>query len=66
MILIYFSLAFARAAWFHSPWYLRMDLIAQNSQNIQTNVLQLLALDHPHINILNIFYFPLVSLEDEK
>jgi hypothetical protein len=34
-----------------------MDLIAQNSQNIHTTVLQHLALDHPHINIPNIFTF---------
>jgi hypothetical protein len=34
-----------------------MDLIAQNAQNVHTTVLQLLALDHPHINIPNIFTF---------
>jgi hypothetical protein len=34
-----------------------MDLIAQNSSDIHTVVLQLLALDHPHINLTNIFTF---------
>jgi hypothetical protein len=56
MILICSSPA-PRAAWFHSPWHLKMDLITQNSQNFHTTVLQLLALDHPHINIPNIFTF---------
>jgi hypothetical protein len=34
-----------------------MDLIAQNAPNIHTTVLQILALDHPHVNIQNIFTF---------
>jgi hypothetical protein len=34
-----------------------MDLITQNSQNFHTTVLQLLALNHPHVSIPNIFTF---------
>jgi hypothetical protein len=34
-----------------------MDLITQNAQNFHTIVLQLLALNHPHINTTNIFTF---------
>jgi hypothetical protein len=54
---LFFTCTFARAAWFQSPWYLRVDLITQNSQTFHTTVLQLLALDHPHVNIPNIFTF---------
>jgi hypothetical protein len=34
-----------------------MDLIAQNSHDVHTIVLHLLALDHPHISLTNIFTF---------
>jgi hypothetical protein len=54
---LFFTCTFARAAWFQSPWYLRMDLITHNSQNFHTTILQLLALNHPHVNIPNIFTF---------
>jgi hypothetical protein len=34
-----------------------MHLIAQNSQEVHTTVLHLLALDHPHVSLTNIFTF---------
>jgi hypothetical protein len=52
-----FLCPFARAAWFVDPWYTRSETLANNVYSISETVQSLLAMNHPHATMQNIFTF---------
>jgi ribonuclease HI len=54
---LFFNCPFARAAWFHEPWFIRADFFTQNSSSFAQIILNLLAINHPYANLLNICTF---------
>ena len=54
---LFFTCPFARAAWFLPPWFIRSDIFIQNCASFSQIIKNLLSLDHPYINLRNIFTF---------
>jgi hypothetical protein len=52
-----FLCAFARAAWFMHPWYLKIDQIALPDESISQTMQKLLNINHPNGSIENILTF---------
>ena len=54
---LFFNCAFARAAWFAHPWYLRTDILTEVHHSIQALIHALMTMNHSHASIPNIFNF---------
>jgi hypothetical protein len=54
---LFFTCSFARAAWFHKPWFLRADALVQNVDSISQIITNMLALNHPFSRLQNICTF---------
>jgi hypothetical protein len=54
---LFFTCSFARAAWFHRPWFIRSDIFVQNVNSMAQIVQNLMTLNHPCMDLKNIFTF---------
>lgn len=63
---IFFNCVYARAAWFANHWYIRTDLLCQNSHSLVTIILNLANSNHPYATWSNIFHFFVVPLEIQE
>jgi hypothetical protein len=54
---ILFTCPLARAAWFAKPWYIRSDLLIQNSDFLASTIMSFANSDHPYATLSNIFTF---------
>jgi hypothetical protein len=54
---LFFLCGFARAAWFMTPWCIKIDQIASPSYSISQILLNILNMKHPHGSIENILTF---------
>jgi hypothetical protein len=54
---LFFLCRFAKAAWFHKPWYLRTEVITQNVTSVALVLKSLLSLNHQEANLTSIATF---------
>jgi hypothetical protein len=54
---LFFLCAFAKAAWFSHPWYLKIDQIVANHNNMAQILLHILSMAHPYASLENILTF---------
>ena len=63
---ILFTCLFARAAWFAKPWYIRSDLLIQNSDSLASIIMSFASSDHPYATLSNNFYIHVVLMESKE
>jgi hypothetical protein len=54
---LFFLCPFAKAAWFHKPWFLRSEILMQSVHSVASAIQSLLWLNHPEINLTSIATF---------
>jgi hypothetical protein len=54
---LFFLCPFAKAAWFHKPWFLRTEILMQNVHSVAAAIKSLLWLNHPKVNLTSIATF---------
>jgi hypothetical protein len=54
---LFFLCAFARAAWFNHPWYIKIDQIVANHTNMTHILSHILSITHPYASIENVLTF---------
>ncbi|CAM0910858.1 unnamed protein product [Alopecurus aequalis] len=54
---LFFTCTFARAAWFQEPWFIRPDIITENSPSLAHMLKNMLSLNHPFMKLTNLLTF---------
>ncbi|KAM3331617.1 hypothetical protein ACQJBY_027530 [Aegilops geniculata] len=54
---LFFLCHFARTAWFSSPWFVKSDVLIQDHSTMQSVLISLIQMGHPHGSIMNILNF---------
>jgi ribonuclease HI len=54
---LFFTCGFVKAAWFSYPWFIRTEMVIQNSSSLAQTLLNILNLPHPHATLQNVLTF---------
>jgi hypothetical protein len=54
---LFFTCPFSKAAWFTTPWFIRIDYIVANCNSLTQIILNILNKNHPHASLQNVLTF---------
>jgi hypothetical protein len=54
---LFFTCCFSKAAWFSEPWFIRTEILVNNTSNLTQILQKMLDMNHPHVNLNNVLTF---------